>query len=285
MPSLVPIPDPPAGPGARGQIRVDVREPSHAGDAPTLVLLGGMTQTLSSWGGQLRPCSERRRVLAYEARGQGKTELSLDDVSLRQHADDFVALLDALDIDEPVDLSGFSFGGRVSLAIAARHPARIRRLVISGVGTSRGALGRVIVRGWRAALATGDLEALALISLADTLGPDYLARYEHQLDDFVRASITRNTFAGVKALFDATLANDDPQWAPGTLASQIDCPVLVLGGALDRVAPPAEVADLATRFANARHYVIDDVGHTVAIEAAAVWRDHVLGFLDVQDQR
>ena len=283
MPQLVQISDPPAGAGAKGSIRVDRREPVDTNQAPRLVFIGGMTQTLSSWGGQLRPCAQRRPVLAYEARGQGKTELSLSDVSLRQHVDDFAALLDALEIHEPVDLCGFSFGGRVSLAIAGTRPQLVRRLVISGVGTDRGALGRVIVRGWQAALRTGDLEALALISLADTLGPDYLARYEHQLDDFVRASITRNTYAGISALFAATLADDDPKWQPAALTTKVSCPTLVLGGALDRVAPPDEVADLADRLAHARHHVLPNVGHTVAIEAAQSWRELVLDFLDEKD--
>ncbi|TPV92546.1 MAG: alpha/beta fold hydrolase [Myxococcales bacterium FL481] len=282
MPQLVPIPDPPAGDGATGCIRVDTRDSLGPTSAPPLVFLGGMTQTLSSWGGQLRPMSATRRVVAYEARGQGKTVLSLTDVSLSQHADDFVALLDALGIDQPVDLAGFSFGGRVSLAAAARHPARIRRLIISGVGADRGALGRVIVRGWQAALATGDLHALARISLADTLGPAFLDRHETQLDDFVQATVTRNNYAGIKALFETNLIDRDPRWQPATLAEQIHSPVLLLGGRLDRIATPDDVAELASRFRRAQHDVFEDAGHTIAIEAAAAWRERVLRFLDAE---
>lgn len=281
MPEFVRIPDPAAGPGASGQVRVDRRRPPQPGDAPPLVILGGMTQTLSSWGGQLRPLSAAREVIVYEARGQGQTELDLGDVSPPVHVDDFDRVLDALDVAGPVDLCGFSFGGRLALAIAAERPARVRRLVVTGVSAGRGALGRVIVRAWREALATGDLQALAWLSLADTLGPAYLAQNEHMLAGMVKAVIQRNRYAGIRALFEQTL-RDDPTspWHPLQLAPRISAPTLLLAGELDRLAPAADLAALAAAFAPpARHEVLAGVGHTAAIEAAERWRALVVEFL------
>jgi len=283
MPEFVPIPDPGAGPDARGRVRVDRRGPpaEAASDRPPLVILGGMTQTLSSWGGQLRPLAADRQVLVYEARGQGQTELDLADVSPPRHIEDFAALLAALALPTPVDLCGFSFGGRIALAIAAARPELVRRLVITGVSAGRGALGRVIVRAWRAALATGDLEALAWLSLADTLGPAYLDRNEHMLAAMVQAVITRNRYDGVRALFEQTLG-DDPRgpYHPTTLAPQIRCPTLLIAGELDRLAPAAELAALAALFAGpVEHHIVPGVGHTAPIEAAEVWRAHVQKFL------
>ena len=280
MPELVTIPDPVAGVGASGQVRVD-RRGSPGSSQPPLVIVGGMTQTLASWGGQLRPLSATREVLVYEARGQGHSELALTDVSPARHVDDFAALLTALAITGPVDLCGFSFGGRIALAIAATRPDLVRRLVITGVSAGRGALGRVIVRAWQAALATGTLEALAWLSLADTLGPAYLDRNEHMLAGMVQATMSRNRYEGIRALFEQTLA-DDPAWPfhPTRLAPRIACPTLLLAGAHDRLAPSAELAALAELFAGpVTHHVIPNVGHTVAIEAPEVWRAHVLEFL------
>ncbi|MCA9707118.1 MAG: alpha/beta fold hydrolase, partial [Myxococcales bacterium] len=173
MPAFTDVPDPVVGSRALGRIRYDLRRGPTRSPA-TLVLVGGMTQTVSSWGGQLRPLSATRDVLAYEARGQGSTTLDVSRVDLGQHVEDFVALVEALGLPTPLDLCGFSFGGRVSLAVAARHPALVRRLVLSGVGLDRGVIGRLIVDGWIAALATGNLEALARISLTDIMGPAYL---------------------------------------------------------------------------------------------------------------
>ena len=283
MPELVTIPDPVAGPGdtATGRVRVDRRAAAEPGPHPPLVILGGMTQTLASWGGQVRPLAARRSVVVYEARGQGHTELAVTDVNPAVHVADFAALLAALAITGPVDLCGFSFGGRIALAIAALRPELVRRLVVTGVSAGRGALGRVIVHAWRAALATGDLETLAWLSLADTLGPTYLDRNEALLPAFVKATVDRNTFAGVRALFEQTL-NDDPSWAfhPTALAPRIACPVLLLAGEHDRLAPAPDLGTLAALFTGpVTHRVVPGVGHTVAIEAPEVWRAAVLEFL------
>ena len=242
-----------------------------------LVLVGGMTQTISSWSGQLRPLAKKRSVLVYEARGQGQPRLALDDCSYERHVEDFVALARALSLPIPVDLCGFSFGARVCISIAATRPELVHRLVLSGVGLEREVLGRLIVGGWNAALGTGDLEALARISLADILGPAFLERNEPHIDNVIKASKRRNTFAGIKALFAGTLGSG-PRWAPTALAERVQAPTLVLGGAQDRLAPPHQVAALAQRLGGA-HRIFPDAGHTVPIEAAVAWRAAVEAFL------
>ena len=282
MPALVEVPDPASASG-RGHLRVDRRGPK-AGivpRVPPLVIIGGMTQTLSSWGGQLRAFAADRDVLVYEARGQGLTELSLDDVSPPAHVRDFVNLLDSLGIEGPVDLCGFSFGGRLALAIAAAHPERIRRLVITGVSAGRGVVGRLIIRSWREALRTGDLEALAWVSLTDILGPTYLERSRALIEPMIKATVKRNSYGGIRALFDAAVDDgEDSPYAPLTLAPQIQAPTLLIAGELDRVAPAADLGELAAAISGgAEVAVIPGVGHTVAIEAPEPWRGHVLDFL------
>jgi 3-oxoadipate enol-lactonase len=275
MPEIVQV-------GPEGRVRVDRRGPLGApGPLPPLVLIGGMTQTLASWGGQLRPLAEDRLVFAYEARGQGQTELPVEDVGPGVHVDDLARLLDALGLPGPVDVCGFSFGGRVALAFAAERPARVRRLVVTGVSAGRGALGRVIVRAWRAALATGDLECLAWLSLADTLGPAYLAAHERMLPAIVQAVVDRNRFAGIRALFDQTLGDDETSpWHPVALAPRLRCPTLLIAGEHDRLAPAADLAALAALVpGGVVHRVVPGVGHTVPIEAPEVWRRHVRTFL------
>ncbi len=282
MPGFATIPDPVAGPGAEGRIRYDLR-PAPPGIArPPLVLIGGMTQTISSWGGQLRPLSATRTVVAYEARGQGSTELSIASADLARHVEDFAALVQALGLPTPLDLCGFSFGGRVSLAIAATRPELVRRLVLSGVGSDRGIVGRLIVEGWIAALKTGDLEALARISLADIVGPTYLEKHANLVEPMVAAVVQRNSFAGIQALFLHTLRPPEGSpWATRALAERVRCPALVMGGALDRLAPPAEVQGLA-ELMGARHLGFADAGHTIPIEVPDAWRAAVLEHLDAR---
>jgi pimeloyl-ACP methyl ester carboxylesterase len=238
-----------------------------------------MTQTISSWGGQLRPLSATRTVIAYEARGQGSTSLSLARADLAQHVEDFVALVRALALPTPLDVCGFSFGGRVSLAIAATRPELVRRLVLSGVGLDRGVVGRLVVAGWIATLRTGDLEALARVSLPDIAGPTWLAKHEELVESMVTAVVQRNSFEGIRALFEQTMEPPPGSpWSTRALAERVRCPVLAMGGAHDRLAPPEEVRELAARMGG-RHRIFPDAGHTIPIEAAEPWRDAVLEHL------
>ena len=106
-------------------------------------------------------------MLHFELRGQGRTtSLPLEQCGLATHVDDVRQLLDAADFArapaEPVDLVGFSFGGRVALAVAATMPHRVRRVVVTGVPADRGATGRAILKAWAAALRRGDLEGFEL---------------------------------------------------------------------------------------------------------------------------
>lgn len=282
VPAFATIDDGAAPGGGSGRIRYDLRRPDAPTDRTPVVLLGGMTQTISSWGGQLRPLSATRVVVAYEARGQGETELSLHDVSFPQHARDFVALLDALDLRQPVDVCGFSFGGRTALAIAAAFPERVRRLVVTGVGLQRSVIGKLIVDGWVAVLQTGSLEGLARVSLPDIVGEAFLTEHADMVEPMVRAVVQRNSFEGVQALLTQTLDGDDPSQSPPQLVSRITCPALVVSGAQDRLAAPDQAAALASAL-GAKHHLVDNVGHTVPIEAAIAWRQLVLDFLDGGD--
>jgi 3-oxoadipate enol-lactonase len=279
MARFVEIADPVTG--CRGRVRIARRAATAACGAPPLVVVGGLAQTLASWGGHARALARHREVVVYEARGQGATELSLDDVSTPRHVEDFAALMGALALDTPVDLCGFSLGGRVALAVAATRGDLVRRLVISGVGRDETAAGTALVRGWLSALEAGDLEVFSRHNATDVFGPAYLEEDGVDLDQLVQVTARRNRPEAIHALLRQTLAERKPEssWAPKALAERVRCPVLLLGGGLDRIAPPMEIQALAGPLRAATH-IFGAVGHTIPLEAPEEWRRQVLAFLD-----
>lgn len=126
-------------------------------DAPPLILIGGTAQVIASWLGHIQALGKDRRLIIYEARGQGrKTDLDLKQASLDTHIEDFRRVHAALQLTGPVDLCGFSFGGRVSLGVAAQAPELVRRLVLTGVPAERDAVGRLILASWKAGMCVGE---------------------------------------------------------------------------------------------------------------------------------
>ena len=158
--------------------------------------------------GHHNPLSHTGGLLHYELRGQGQTTtLPLTNCGLEQHVEDFQRVLSHLEDTHAdfadqgkVDLCGFSFGGRVALAIAANLPDRVRCVVATGVPADRGATGRVILRAWRSSLEAGNLEGFLWQSLADGHSAAFLARHESRLQGWVKSAADANECEAIAAL-------------------------------------------------------------------------------------
>jgi len=167
--------------------------------APALVCLHGVTGT----GALFEPLAGRLsqfRVLAPDLRGHGRSTRE-PPWRLDTHLDD---LLEAFDGVRPVAWVGHSFGGRLTIELAARHPERVPRAVLldpairvrpdnalraaddtrSDAAYSRSAV--VAILGELAAWGPPpeEIQAPILIVLGgdgSVVGPRQLARYERAL--------------------------------------------------------------------------------------------------------
>ena len=123
-------------------------QPQPAGSLPPVVVLGGTAQTISTFAPHIRHLSANRRLVIPELRCQGQTELLSYNGTLRQHVTDVENILHALEIDQRVDIVGFSFGGRIALAVAAHKPYLVSKISVTGVPWNRPPLGAMILKSW-----------------------------------------------------------------------------------------------------------------------------------------
>ena len=168
-----------------GLVNYLVFPPPAAATLPLLAVFGGTAQTISNMMGHHRSLSKNRGLLHYDIRGQGRqTTLPLTDCSLKQHVNDFLEVLDANPhyvAGEPVDLAGFSLGGRLALAIAAEVPDLVRKVVITGVAADRGARARAVRNAWLSSLQTGNLHSFIWQSMAVLHTEEFLRLNESRL--------------------------------------------------------------------------------------------------------
>lgn len=117
---------------------------------PLLLIHGGGSTITSNWGMLLPLLEPSRSVLAVELQGHGRTPAGDRAPSFEASADDVDAVLAELALGL-VDVLGFSNGGQVALQLAARHPARVRRLVLASTPFRRDGM----IDGFWEALAGG----------------------------------------------------------------------------------------------------------------------------------
>jgi len=114
-------------PVSGGDLRVGVwdpeGEPTH-----TALLVHGVTSSHLAW-----PFLVERmpgvRLLAPDLRGRGASRAVQGPAGMAAHADDMAAVLDAAAV-ESTTVIGHSMGAFVAVALAHRHPERVRNLVL-----------------------------------------------------------------------------------------------------------------------------------------------------------
>jgi 3-oxoadipate enol-lactonase len=186
-------------------------------------------------------------------------------------ADDIAALLDHIGIAGKVALAGIAVGGAIALHFAARHPERASAVVVgspaTGMAPDRRAAALERVAKVEAAGMAFAVESSMLSGYAPELRGD-IARFER-----FRARWLGNdpaSYATISRMLVATDMQDE-------LAS-LRCPVLVIGGSLDRVRPPPLAEAVAEVIPGAR-YVEVRTGHYMAVQTPELISDCIEEFL------
>ena len=103
-------------------------------DAPPVILLHGLRSYAMTWEPTARFFCEDLRLIALDQRGRGDSDWDpACNYYTQAYVDDLQALVAHLDLGTFV-LVGHSLGGTNALAYAARHPEKIRALVIEDIG-------------------------------------------------------------------------------------------------------------------------------------------------------
>ncbi|CAN7506777.1 alpha/beta fold hydrolase [Devosia sp. LjRoot3] len=107
------------------------------GQGEPLVMLHGGVDPSQVFGAPLAEMAKTFKVIAIHARGHGLSRDSDAPWSIEQAADDVAAVLRDRSI-EKASVMGYSFGGKIALQFAIRHPDMLDKLVIVSTGYSRG---------------------------------------------------------------------------------------------------------------------------------------------------
>ena len=99
---------------------------------PIILIPGGLQGILENYRPVIGGLSQHHRVISYDRRFGGKTRSPMVVQTWDLACGDVLGLMDSLDIDQAY-LGGASLGPTIALGCAARHPERIRGLVLNNI--------------------------------------------------------------------------------------------------------------------------------------------------------
>lgn len=226
-------------------------------DGPALVFSNSLGTDFRIWDdvvGQLAGCF---RIVRYDKRGHGLSEVDKPPYRIDDHVADLAALLDELAIEGAI-VCGLSVGGLIAQGLAAQRPELVAGLVLCDTAYKIGA-----AELWNSRMAA--IEKAGIASIAEAIlerwfSKDLRANHPDALAGW-RAMLTRTPQAGYLGTCAAIRDTDFTE-----AAKRIAVPTLCMVGAEDGATPPALVRELADLIPGARYEVIEGAGHLPCIE-------------------
>ena len=239
-------------------------------EGSALILLEGLGGDIPGWRRNIPHLAARHRVIAYDFRGNGRSDAPDAPMSMATFVDDTLALLDRLEVRR-AHVYGQSFGGMVAMEMALSHGGRVRSLVLAA--THAGAARAVQSRA--EAKVPKDKPYLALYSPAFAR-----SRPDHVAEDILVGSQNPQPPYAARRQWEAMTA-----WDAWDRIARIAAPTLVLHGGDDLMVPVDNARRVAAAIPAAELVVLAGAGHLYHSEQAELADEVVLDFLRRVEER
>nr|WP_218892234.1 alpha/beta fold hydrolase [Granulicella arctica] len=237
----------------------------RSGDGPPLLLLHGLVGSARNWQQNISFLSQHATVYAVDLFNMGESERVIGlDAGLEATADGLAALLDALDLPH-ADVAGHSHGGAVAMMLAARHPQRVRKLILFAPANPFCDFGHQLIRfyqtrfgRWFATLIPILPRSLKATALSRMYG-DPSRVVEGTLDGYINGLQTPGTIDHILRILQSWF--DDMVTLRSALAELAEKPTLLIWGDRDHTVGLNSAHRLQQIMMRSKLMVIPGVGH------------------------
>ena len=261
----------------------EVDEPPREGMAqpPTLVLLHGFTGSAANWARYQSLFAAHYRTIAVDLLGHGQTEAPADSArySMEQSASDLAGLLTTI-APGPVNLLGYSMGGRLALYFAVHYPYLVQSLILESASPG---------------LADDEAQQERIHSdeqLADAIETEGMAAFVARWEKLPLFATQQTLPTTVQSQLHEQRLQNRPQGLANSLRGMgtgrqpslweqlatLSLPTLLLAGELDQKFKVI-AQQMATYLPNATVTLVPEAGHTIHLEQPQAFQEHVLHFL------
>jgi 3-oxoadipate enol-lactonase len=229
---------------------------------PALILLEGMGGDISGWRRNIPTLSRELQVIAFDFRGNGRSDEPAGACTMDTFVADTVGLLDHLRI-ERAHVYGQSFGGMVAQLIGLDRPERVRTLILAA--TTPGGEHAIyhqpkvpMAEPWRGLYSPGFAQA----------HPERVAEDLNAGGSLPKHPMGRRRQWEAMQTFDAY-----------ERLGKIRAPTLVIHGTDDRMVDPQNARVLASRIPGAELVWVEGAGHVYHSEQPVKTDREILGFI------
>ncbi len=234
------------------------------GKQPILFLHGALQQG-HSWDFVALPLCIDYHVLALDARGHGESQWASDsDYSLEAHQRDLDGFVEALGLEQFI-LVGHSMGGRNGYVFTARHPEKVKALVIVDTGPQMRSQGETRIRQFREL--PDELDSYQEFA---TRVQEYTGRSREQVLGALKHSIRQRPDGKWTWKYDRLLRTPGfrpGSWPPERLwecLTNIHCPTLIIRGSQSDIFAPEVMERMLQVMPQSTSAVVPRAGHLVA---------------------
>ncbi len=236
---------------------------------PVLIFCNGLGTNVHMWDSQIAAFSKHFRVLRYDTRGHGQSEVTPGPYTIEQLSWDVVRLLDALQLEQ-VNFCGLSMGGLTGMFLGTNAGNRFKKLVLCSTAAKIGT-----DEAWNTRIRTvesGGMKAVADAVLERWFTAGFRGSGALEVRR-VREMLESTNPQGYAA--NCAAVRDSDQRAT---ISSIAVPSLIVVGKEDPGTPPAEAQMLARTIPGANYAELAG-SHLCNIESRDEFNRVVLEFL------
>ncbi len=250
--------------GCRLNVVVEGRD-----SGPTLMLSNSLGTTLHMWDPQMPALTKLFRVIRYDRRGHGKSDVGATPYSMERFGRDVLAILDDLNV-EKVHWCGLSMGGMVGQWLGANASKRFDKMILANTSSYY-----PDPTNWNnriKALNEGGLAAIADGVMNGWFTADFRER-EPQTVERMKGMLLATPFEGYMACCQALRTLDQRALLP-----QVANTTLVIAGRHDPATPLAAGEFIRSQIPRASLTILD-AAHISNVEQPHAFTDAVVGFL------
>ncbi len=225
----------------------------------TIIFAHSLLCNLDMWKDQIEHFSSKYRCIAYDFRGQGKSETTADGYDMDSLTEDTKELIEQLEAG-PCHFVGLSMGGFVGLRLASRYPELVKSLTL--IDTSMLEEDKKNLPKYRMLLLVAKLLGIKIVTsrvlpimfsqsfLKDPAREHIIEQWKNGLYNADKQGILN----AVKGVISRAAVSEEE-------VEKVSVPTLIIVGEKDVATPPYKSEKIKQHIPHAEYTTIPGVGH------------------------